>query len=165
MLEYWSPGPITPPTLHYSNTSHSLNSPNRSRRCVKTQTSTVPTTNARTGSGSRLAPRLAEPSRCPKTATLPSRSPRSCASERQRHGHLAIRQHADPDPTIEDSGGDQRQDDLPEHTWCRGAGDLAGFFQFAMDLDHDAVGRARAVSDPVDRMSDGDNATVPYTGK
>src|SRR5262245_17244064 len=42
-------------------------------------------------------------------------------AQRQGHGHFAIRQHADPDPAVEDTGGNQRQDNSTENSGRRSA--------------------------------------------
>src|SRR6185503_2208340 len=71
----------------------------------------------------------------------------SCAQS-QGHSDLAVGQHADPDPAVEYTGSDERQHNASEHPRTRCAGYLARLFQFPVDLNHHAVGGARAIGDP-----------------
>src|SRR5215813_1337241 len=48
--------------------------------------------------------------------------------QRQRHGDLTVGKHADPNPAIEDTRGDQRENNFPEHSRRRCSRDFSRLF-------------------------------------
>src|SRR5215510_2542537 len=86
-------------------------------------------------------------------------------AQRQGHGHFAIRQHADPDPAVEDTSGNQGQDNSTENSRRRSARYLPGFFQLTVDLNHNPVGCTGSVGDPANHVGDGDDRDGAVNGK
>src|SRR5262245_46238865 len=172
-MEYWSNGVLEyrntgmlGRAYHYSSTPFSLTS--RSKLTAKARKANLQDTDHQHGKKYQqhthrsdlrhpaVAPELPHDGRDDEIFTR---------AQRQSHGYFAIRQHADPDPAVEDAGGDQWQNDSTQDSRRRRTRYLPGFFQLAVHLNHHAVGGAGSVSDPTDNVRDGDDRDRAVNGE